>query len=218
MRLSADDIPYGDDWQNVTNVATWIDAADRTRPWRALLRERIAAQVGARRPGARILELGSGPGLLAECILERCSNVSSYTLLDFSPHMLAASRVRLARFPFAHFVSADFKSENWIESAIGPFDAIVSMQAVHELRHKRHARTLYQQIHQVAAPLGQLLVCDHLPIDSTPRSQALYLTEQEQLVALAAAGFGRVETVVAMNGLLLCRAEKHEAVAVNCSA
>ena len=111
-----------------------------------------------------------GPGLLAERILERCPNLSSYTLLDSSPYMLAASRERLARFPLAHFVSASFKSEDWVESVAGPFDCIVSMQAVHELRHQRHAPQLYRQVHRVTAPLGQLLICDHLPLDDTARA------------------------------------------------
>ena len=208
MLLSDDDIPYGDNWQSATNVATWIDAADQRRPWRVQIRERIAEHVGALRRDARILELGSGPGFLAECILERCPNVSSYTLLDFSPYMLAASRERLARFPIAHFVSASFKSENWTEIVPGPFDCIVSMQAVHELRHKRHAAQLYQQVHQVTAPLGQVLICDGVPLDETPRSLALYMTEQEQLAALAFAGFSRVRTVLAVDTLLLYVCEK----------
>ena len=208
IRLSDGDIPYGDDWQSGTNVTTWIGAADLKRPWRVQIRERIAEHVGALRHDARILELGSGPGFLAECILDRCPNVSSYTLLDFSPHMLAASRERLSRFPVVSFVSASFKSENWVESVSGPFDCIVSMQAVHELRHKRHARALYQQVHQVTAPRGQVLICDHLPLDDTPRSFALYMTEQEHHAALMSAGFSGVQTVLAVDTLLLYVCEK----------
>jgi len=206
--LSDDDIPYGDDWQSAANVATWIDAADRERPWRAQIRERIAEHVGTLRRDVRILELGSGPGLLAECILERCSNVSGYTLLDFSPHMLAASRERLARFPIAHFVLASFRSHDWVESVPGPFDCVVSMQAIHELRHKRHAPRLYRQVHQVTAPRGQLLICDHVPLDETPRSEALYMTEQEQFAALSSAGFKQVQAVLSVDTLRLYACEK----------
>ena len=36
------------------------------------------------RPGARVLELGSGPGFLAERVLERCPQLGTYTLVDFS--------------------------------------------------------------------------------------------------------------------------------------
>src|SRR5262245_40582186 len=103
MPIADGDIPCVDDWQSATTGAEWIDASHRKRPWRAQFRERIAERVGALRYDLRVLELGSGPGFLAECVLERCPNVSSYTLLDFSPHMLSASRERLSRFAAARF-------------------------------------------------------------------------------------------------------------------
>jgi SAM-dependent methyltransferase len=206
--LSHDDIPYGDDWQSAANVAVWIDTADRRRPWRVQIRERIAEHVVALQQDARVLELGSGPGLLAECILERCPNVSAYTLLDFSPHMLGVSRERLARFPAAKFVLASFKSENWVERVEAPFDCVVSMQAVHELRHKRHAARLYRQADEVTAQGGRLLICDHVPLDDTAQSQALYMTEDEQFAALSSAGFTRIRTVLAVSTLRLYACEK----------
>jgi len=208
MNLSDGDIPYVDDWQSATNVADWIEACDRKRPARTQFRERIARHVGALRSGARLLELGSGPGLLAECILDRCPNVSSYTLLDFSPHMLSASRERLSRFAAARFVLASFKSEHWVEAVHGPFDCVVSQQAVHELRHKRHALPLYRQVHQVVTTPGLVLICDGVPPDDRPRSLALYMTEQEQLTALSSAGFRRAHTVLAVNTLRLYACEK----------
>jgi len=82
------------------------------------------------------------------------------------------------------------------------------MQAVHELRHKRHAPPLYRQVYHVTAPLGHVLICDHLPLDDAPRSLALYMTEQEQLAALSRAGFNRVRSVLAVDTLLLYVCEK----------
>ncbi len=67
----------------------------------------------------------------------------AYTLLDFSEPMLALSRTRLMAFPSASFVRASFKATDWPERVSGPCDCVVSMQAVHELRHKpdgRHGR------------------------------------------------------------------------------
>ena len=98
------------------------------------MRARIAEQVAGAR---RILELGGGPGLLAEAILER-SPVADYTLLDFSPPMLAMARRRVGAYPFTAFALADFLDPCWA-AGLGTFDAIVTMQAVHELRHKRRA-------------------------------------------------------------------------------
>jgi ubiquinone/menaquinone biosynthesis C-methylase UbiE len=202
------DVPYGDDWQSASEVAAWVEAADRKRPWRARIRERIAGRVAALRPGARVLELGAGPGLLAECVLQHCPSLANYTLLDFSPHMISISRERLARFASADFVLASFKAPDWIERVRGPFDCVMSMQAVHELRNKRHASKLYRQIYQVTAESGWLLICDHLPFDDSPKSIALYMTEEEQLRAFSSAGFGTAQTVLSVNGLSLYACEK----------
>jgi hypothetical protein len=80
---------------------------------------------------------------------------------------MALSRERLAAFPAASFVLASFKAEDWSRRVGGRFDCVVSMQAVHELRHKRHARRLYEQIHQALNVPGLILVCDHTPFDDS---------------------------------------------------
>ena len=82
--LQLQDIPYGNDWDSTTEASAYGEAADQARPWRSELREEIARQVAAPGSGGRVLELASGPGLLAHTILERCPGVAAYTLLDFS--------------------------------------------------------------------------------------------------------------------------------------
>ena len=201
--LQKEDVPYGNDWDSATEAAAYGEAADRSRPWRSEIRDHIAARIAALAPGARVLELGAGPGLLAHRVLQRCVNLATYTLMDFSEPMLALSRERLAVFPTASFVLASFKSEDWTRRVEGRFDCVVSMQAVHELRHKRHAPRLYEQIHDVLAVPGLVLICDHIPFDESPRNIALYMTEQEQQQALAAAGFANVHVELARTGLVL---------------
>jgi hypothetical protein len=80
---------------------------------------------------------------------------------------MALSRERLAAFPAASVVLASFKAEDWSRRVGGRFDCVVSMQAVHDLRHKRHARRLYEQIHQALNVPGLILVCDHTPFDDS---------------------------------------------------
>src|SRR5215470_10829197 len=104
--LRREDVPYGNDWDSTGEVAAWAEEADRIRPWRAQIRDHIARHVATLPPGARVLELGSGPGFLAHRVLQRCPNLGGYTLLDFSGPMLALSRERLAMFPAASFVLA----------------------------------------------------------------------------------------------------------------
>ncbi len=82
------------------------------------------------------------------------------------------------------------------------------MQAVHELRHKRHAPRLYEQVYQLLAVPGLVLICDHAPFDDSEKSIALYMTELEQQQALAAARFASVHVELAMNGLMLYAGER----------
>jgi SAM-dependent methyltransferase len=147
---------------------------------------------------ARILELGSGPGLLAETILERCSNVESYTLLDFSQHMLELSQQRLFRFPMCRFVEANFRRRDWHTLVSGEFTSIVAMQSVHEIRHRRHVPGLYREVAGLLAQSGLFAVCDGIPRDPSVLWQVnLCMTAGEQLEAFAGAGLpdARVEMV-----------------------
>src|SRR5438093_8797727 len=203
--LQKQDVPYGNDWDSAAEAAAYGEAADQARPWRSKIRDHIAARVATLAPRARVLELGSGPGFLAHRVLQRCPHLETYTLMDFSEPMLALSRERLAAFPAASFVLASFKSEDWTRRVGGRFDCVVSMQAVHELRHKRHVPRLYEQVYQVLAVPGLILVCDHTPFDDSPKSIALYMTEKEQQQALADAGFAGVHVELAMNGLMRAR-------------
>ena len=206
--LQKDDVPYGDDWDSAAAVTSWAMAADQKRPWRFQTRDHIAGIVARLPQRARVLELGSGPGFLAHRVLERCPSIENYTLLDFSEHMLALSRERLVAFPAAAFVLASFKSEDWPRHVEGPFDYVLAMQSVHELRHKRHATRLYEQVYQVLSVPGLFAICDHLPVDNSPTSRALYMTEPEQHQALATAGFSNVHIELSMNGLVLHTGER----------
>lgn len=182
------------DLRDPATARAWADAADRTRPWRQQLREQIAAEV---RGATRVLELGSGPGQLAECILQR---QVEYTCLDFSPPMHELVRDRCG--DRATYALADFKQPGWSQG-LGTFDAIVTMQAVHELRHKRHAVTLYREAHAIA-PL--LVVCDHEPmLTATTRFteaqvRALSATAAEHHVAMREAGY-EPRTVLELEGM-----------------
>jgi ubiquinone/menaquinone biosynthesis C-methylase UbiE len=206
--LQREDVPYGNDWDSAEEVAAWAEAADRLRPWRAQIRDRFAQRVATLPPGARVLELGSGPGFLARRVLERCPNLERYTLLDFSEPMLELCRERLAGFSAASFALASFKSEEWPSHAGGPFDCVVSMQAVHELRHKRHALRLYEQAYQILAVPGRILICDHTPFDDSPASTALYMTENEQQETLAQARFTDVRIELRLDSLVLYAGER----------
>ena len=82
------------------------------------------------------------------------------------------------------------------------------MQAVHEVRHKRHVPPLYRQIYGLLADTGTFLVADREPADDSPRSTALFMTAQEQTQALTDAGFVDVRVVMSGDALVLYQCRK----------
>jgi ubiquinone/menaquinone biosynthesis C-methylase UbiE len=200
-----EDVPSPIDLRDLRDASEWVANADLKRPWRLQLREAFVELLrSSAPPPRRVLELGPGPGLLAETILRACT-LENYTLLDFSAPMLDMCRQRLTDYRTVTFVLGDFKWSGWTESVEGPFDAVVAMQAVHEIRHKRYVADLYRRIQHVLRRGGSLLICDHSPTDETDRARALYSTVAEQHAAFSAAGFIDVRTDLVLHGMYLCR-------------
>jgi hypothetical protein len=100
---------------------------------------------------------------------------------------------------------ADFKDDGWL-LGLGEFDAIVTHQAVHELRHKKHATTLHRSARTLLRPRGVYLVSDHYVVGDGMSNASLYMNMDEQRAALEAAGFLSVERLLEMKGLVLHRA------------
>jgi len=202
------DVPSSIDLRDPHDAQTWADEAELKRPWRGEIRRAIAGLLRDALPAPlRVLELGAGPGLLAETILATC-RVERYAILDFSPPFLAMCRARLAAYT-VELVLGDFTSPTWPALiAPPPFDAVVAMQAVHEVRHKRHVSQLYTQVARVVRPGGMLVVCDHEPFDDSARNRALLATEAEQHAALHAAGFVQIATHARVRGMYICFARR----------
>lgn len=199
--MSLLDVPSPIDLREMSDARQWADEAMVKRPWRT---EFFAAFAEALEAGHahRVLELGSGPGFLAQYLLEALPAID-YVALDFSPamHQLAAERIGDAA-RRVRFVERSFREPDWVEG-LGPFDHVVTNQAVHELRHKRHTRALHEQVRGLLAPGGRYLVCDHFAGDGGMKNDQLYMSIEEQRVALAEAGFARVEPLLLKRGLML---------------
>jgi SAM-dependent methyltransferase len=201
--MSDDDVPSPIDLRDPATARTWADQADVKKPQRREVRACIAERVHAI-AARRVVELGSGPGQLAEAIL--AAGALDYTCLDFSPPFLDMCRARLG--DRARYVLADYLDPAWTAALEPPFDAVVTMQAVHELRHKRRAATLYAQVLTIVRPGGLLVVCDHEPTafenTAIEKTRRLYSTVAEQHAAFTAAGFTDVTTVLELNGMYVC--------------
>jgi SAM-dependent methyltransferase len=198
------DVPSPIDLRLMEDARPWAEAALGKRPVRPEFFDTFARLIGT--DGARVLELGSGPGFLAEHLLRALPNLR-YVALDFSPamHQLAAERLgeRAAR---VTFVERSFREPAWVDG-LGPFDFVVTNQAVHELRHKDYAATLHTQVRPLLAAGGSYLMCDHFCGEGGLSNEQLYMTVSEQHDALMRGGFGRAEAVLVKGGLALHRAQ-----------
>jgi len=173
------------------------------RPWRTEFFSTFAEELRKQEPPAsRVLELGSGPGFLAYHLLSALPSVHM-VLLDFSAAMHELAKQRLGPLvSHVEFVEGSFKNPLWIEN-LTQFDAVVTHQAVHELRHKRYALELHTQVKTLLRPGGSYLVCDHFVGPNGMSDDQLYMTVDEQKAAIASAGYHSVRQVLLRGGLVL---------------
>ncbi|HSI44847.1 MAG TPA: class I SAM-dependent methyltransferase [Methylophilus sp.] len=205
------EIPSPIDLKDPATAADWAQSALAKRPWRPEFFQAFAETILKHFPhgAVRILELGSGPGFLAEHLLQALPK-SQYVALDFSAamHALARQRVGLGREQI-HFLERDLLTADWSQG-LGVFDVVVTMQAVHELRHKTRANALHQQVKNLLQPTGDYLICDHHTDSGGMQNTELYMSVAEQKSALLTAGFTHVELILNKGGLALHRAHCHE--------
>lgn len=107
-------------------------------------------------PAATVLEVGPGPGHLAETLLGAVPDLT-WTGLDVDPAMLAATRRRLAPAGLAEratFVEADVSTMPFDDAS---FDLVVSSLSAH---HWADPGTAFDQIRRVLRPGATALVYD----------------------------------------------------------
>ena len=81
-------------------------------------------------------------------------------------------------------------------NGLSRFDAVATMQAVHELRHKSRAEGLHRQARALLAPGGVYLVCDHYLGPDGMSNDQLYMTVSEQRECIERAGYGNVRELM----------------------
>ncbi|HSD38074.1 MAG TPA: class I SAM-dependent methyltransferase [Rhodocyclaceae bacterium] len=199
------DVPSPIDLRNMHDAREWAQAAPR-RPGRQDFLDLFVAKIAeTRRPGTRVLELGSGPGFLAHQVLSVMPNLE-YVALDFSAAMHDLASERLGSLAtWVSFVERSFKDADWA-AGLGRFDWVITNQAVHELRHKRHTAALHSQVREILAADGSYLVCDHFCGTGGLTNDQLYMTPEEQAQALRDGGFGDVAMLLQRGSLVMHRA------------
>ena len=200
------DVPSPIDLCDPADAREWERTA-QLRPGRAEMHQAFVDQLrGLGRADLRVLDLGAGPGFLAEFLLRHLPELKM-SLLDFSEPMQELAKARLKEYalPQGRFICRSFKDPTW-RQGLGTFDVVVTNQAVHELRHKRYAEALHCQVKGVLSPGGVYLVCDHFHGDGGMGNDQLYMTIDEQQDALAGAGFQTVRQVHRAGTLVMHRA------------
>ncbi len=193
------------DYFNKAYVNEWASVANSKRPFRLEFFDAFVSELAVLH-NPKVLDVGSGPGFLAERVLGRC-DVASYHLFDFSPHMLELSGARLRDFgERAVFHQGSFLDEGWWQSLPAPFDAIVSMQAIHEVRDSARIPKLYGELKLLLREGGIILLADEVNEGDRKEKHLLSLSEQE--AALLGAGFEEFRRLCAAGDLVLFAARR----------
>lgn len=198
------DVPSPIDLRQINDARAWADEVMVKRPWRVEFFEEFASSIEEISEGKslRVLELGSGPGFLAEHLLKSLPTIE-YVALDFSPAMHELANQRLGDLAKrVKFVERSFLDDSW-STGLGEFEVVVTLQAVHELRHKSRAPELHSQVRRLLSSKGLYLVCDHFSGESGMSNDQLYMTPAEQKEALRLGGFQNIRQLHAKGSLVL---------------
>jgi SAM-dependent methyltransferase len=129
----------------------------------------------------RILDLGAGYGALTQFILNRFPHATA-VCQDGSQEMaqLGAERMKKVSGRF-EYVICDFAKKGWQHKLKGPFEAVVSSIAIHNVRDPKLIEAIYHDVYPLVKSGGCFLNFD--------RARPAW---EEQMAWLRDAGFKRV--------------------------
>jgi tRNA (cmo5U34)-methyltransferase len=210
--------PGGYHWQDPAHVTWWTERMDAPGQDRARELELLTRLVPALGDAPRLLDLGAGYGAVSAAVLAALPTASA-VLVDFSAPMMAEGAARLSAFAGRwRYVTWDLNQPSWPPDAEGPFDAVVSAQALHHLSDERKD-ALYREVYAHLTPGGAFVIWDPVrpphpylaavydaaargeqaPADRSVADRPLNTHEAgvaplaDQLAWLRAAGFGAVD-------------------------
>lgn len=134
------------DWESRDYVRDWAERQDGGKPHRepafAVLAETMPFEKNA---SIKFLDIGSGYGALAAYLLTQFPNAQA-VCHDGSAEMLALGREHLAGFASrVLFIQSDLSQPGWSKTLQGPFDAVVSSIAIHNVREYETIRAIYAE-------------------------------------------------------------------------
>ena len=171
------------DWSSQKYVSRWAERQDEREVERAKTFRSMANILSKDRDAdIHILDLGAGYGALAQFLLRHFPNAKA-VCQDGSAEMAKLGRERMAalkgRFKY---VVCDFSKPGWSRKLKGPFDAVVSSIAIHNVRSPDIIRSIYAETFSLVKTGGCFLNFDQM-----------HPSRQDQLAWLKEAGFTKVK-------------------------
>ena len=145
-------------------VIAYLQRLETQWPERAAIVQHIVDLVMAlHQPQPQVLELGCGPGRLAEVVLAAVPNLH-YTGVDLSPPFLKFARQQLTAYPHVKLWEIDLSDEAWPQRITTEprtrFHAIVSMQSLHDVGDEAAVSRVYGMAYDLLWPGGFFLNAD----------------------------------------------------------
>ena len=192
------------DLKDPEEALLWANEANLKRPWRYEFFDLYVNKIKSLNEGnIQVLEVGSGPGFLAQHLLQHCKDIK-YTAVDFSQamHELSKSKLPADELDRVKYRIADFKQENWYKG-LGQFDVVIIHQALHELRHKAYASLFHHQVKTLLEEDAIYFVCDHVFAVEAMQNNQLYMSVEEHFQSLESAKYQQVKLIKDYKGLCL---------------
>ncbi len=151
------------DWASLEYVSHWAEGQDKKE---ALRQEpfRILAQTIPNDKGQsiKILDVGAGYGALTQFLLNQFSNATA-VCQDGSQEMIKVGHQRMTDYKGRFsYVQSDFSKPGWSKGLGGPFDAVVSTIAIHNVRDPKVIQSIYEEILPLLKNGGCFLNFDRL--------------------------------------------------------
>ena len=149
------------DWNSPDYVSDWAERQDEREPGRQepfrLMAETIPYD---KKAAMKILDLGAGYGALTQFLLQHFSNATA-VCQDGSEEMakLGGERMDDLKGRFS-YILCDFSKQGWSRKLKGPFEAIVSSIAIHNVRTPEIIQRIYKELFPLVKPGGCFLNFD----------------------------------------------------------
>ena len=167
------------DWHADAYIQEWIGSYEHDERRASLLRlpDHIPFDPDA---AIRVLDIGGGWGPVTRVVLEEFP-LARVVLHDFSGPMLEEATRRLASYGDAvSFHRGDLMSPAWKVDLVGPFDAVVSSLAIHNVRFPDRIRAIYAEVFPLVAPGGCFLNLDSVSPGPLSRGATRHAQQMER--------------------------------------